>query len=156
MASPSLSRRIDDPRCREPSRSGRKQPVELAQSARAEQDGAAVLVPARPFEIQDLRQIDRAEAAGEMVAALAPVETAAAREAPLGFQLMDVDAKLRSKAPSGIGEHEHVVAALQKPVAQHALVHLNPARAGQMIVADARLAQRGIAWNSADTPVSGA
>ena len=85
------------------------------------------------------------DGAGEMMAALAPIQTGMAKLAPLQGQRGRVDPQLPQQAVAGGGENQAVARRRERAPGQQALVDRHAQFAGEVVVAHARLAQRRFA-----------
>lgn len=87
-----------------------------------------------------------------MMAALAPVEAAAAERAALPGERGDIDAELGEQAGAGRGDRQPVgLPAFESSSAQQVLVNLDSQLAGEMVVALACSMQRGIRRRAAQS-----
>ena len=124
-------------------------------ATRGERDDARVLGAARPAQLEHAREQRSAERATKMMAALAPVEAGPAKRAALAATARH-RCRTRPASPcrraSGAGSRrrrEHA------PLDQ-AFVHRDAELAGEVVVADARLAQRRLARPRAQAQRPGA
>ena len=87
----------------------------------------------------------RAERTGKVVPSLAPVETGATKRAALVLQSGSIDAGFFEKSPAIRGKRESVSAQRERAAFEEALKDLHTQFAGEVVVANARLAQGWIA-----------
>src|SRR5204862_4688167 len=81
----------------------------------------------------------------QVMAALAPVEARPAERSPLLRGVRGVDAERRQRLGTGVGEEEAAGAIGQPPARDEPVEGEHAELAGEVVVADARLAQRRLA-----------
>ena len=90
-----------------------------------------------------------------MGAPLAPVQARAAERCPVAAQRIQINAKALCKRPSIRCQADVVSIFAQKSTRQQAGIGLHTPLTGQMVVADPRVAQRGILWPCACAQLPG-
>jgi hypothetical protein len=111
----------------------------------------------RPFQFGEAGQDRGAERARKMMTSLAPVEAGPAQRAARMAERIGRDLQAIGKETFALGGQFDVLLALtHEALLLHAVEHLHPEIAGEMIVADPGAAQRRVLWSGSHPHVAGA
>lgn len=124
-------------------------------TARRKRHHARIPGTFRPTEIDNTRQQGSAQCAGKMMAALAPIEASFAENAPSRCEAVGVDTDLAEQRLTDGGELQAIGMRYQCASLQQAFVDQHTQLTGEVIVANARLAQRRLARAGAKAHCAG-
>ena len=114
-------------------------------------------IACRPVEFGEPVHHSGTERAGEVMAALAPVEAGLAHRPARVRQRLGVDLqRLGDEALAVASEFDRLFCLPDQPLRAHAVEHLHAEIAGEVIVADSRPPQRRLLWSRTQAGVAGA